>query len=139
MLTAMHRLEARLNKRIDALEANTKRDLVDSEACTRAEIVAVEVRTTAEVKASESRAGAKFEEIREQFVEINEQLRTTNERMTSIERQRDRLGWLLEGSREAQFARAANAIMRELGHRSRYNARRLNIQNLCLNRRATWS
>ena len=156
ILTTSHRAEARMSKRIDALETNTKKDITDSEARLRdeikasetrlreeitavevrttaeikasevrlrEEITAVEARTTGEIKASEARTGAKFEEVREQFGEVNEQfrftqartdagfadvneqLRTTNDRMTSIERQQARLGGLLEGLREAIFER----------------------------------
>ena len=112
VLTAMHRMEFRLNNRIETLESNTKKDIADSEA-----------RTTAEIKASEARTSVKFEEVREQFVEVNEQfrqmqartdagfadvneqLRTTNDRMTSVERQQARLGGLLDGLREALFQR----------------------------------
>ena len=115
VLTAMHRMESRLNNRIETLESNTKKDIADSEA-----------RTTAEIKASEARTSVKFEEVREQFVEVNEQFRqmqartdagfadvneqlrttnTTNDRMTSVERQQARLGGLLDGLREALFQR----------------------------------
>ena len=112
VLTAMHRMESRLNNRIETLESNTKKDIADSEARTRAEIAALEARTS-----------VKFEEVREQFVEVNEQfrqmqartdagfadvneqLRTTNDRMTSVERQQARLGGLLDGLREALFQR----------------------------------
>lgn len=101
VLTAMHRMESRLNNRIETLESNTKKDIADSEA----------------------RTSVKFEEVREQFVEVNEQfrqmqartdagfadvneqLRTTNDRMTSVERQQARLGGLLDGLREALFQR----------------------------------
>ena len=125
ILTSQHRMEARTNRRMDALE----KDIADSEARTRAEIVAVEVRlkeeiaavevrlkeeiaasetrATSGIKSLEARTNAKFEEIREQFAEVNEQLRTTNDRMTSIERQQARLGGLLEGLREALFERAS--------------------------------
>ncbi len=123
ILTSLHRSESRLNRRMDDI----KNDIVDSETRTRAEIVAVEVRlkeeivavearlkeeiaasearATVEIKASEARTGAKFEDVREQFVEVNAQLRTTNDRMSSIERQQARLGGLLEGLREALFQR----------------------------------
>ena len=130
ILTVTHRSEARLNKRIDAIEndisvseTRTRAEITASEARTSAEIKASEARTSAEIKASEARTSAKFEEVREQFVEVNEQfrqtqarteagfadvneqLRTTNDRMASVERQQARLGGLLDGLREALFQR----------------------------------
>ena len=114
-----HIAEARLNKILD--KPKIKQDA--SEVRLREEIKAVEARTTAEIKASEARTSARFEEVREQFTEVNEQsrhnqartdagfsdvneqIRTTNDRMTSIERQQARLGGLLEGLRDALFER----------------------------------
>ena len=62
ILTTTHRSELRLNERIDALEANTKRDIADikqdiadSEARTREEIAAVEIRLKEEIAAVEIR------------------------------------------------------------------------------------
>ena len=109
-------VEARTTAEIKAVETHTTAEIKASEAHTTAEIKAVETRTTAEIKASEARTTAeikaseartsvKFEEIREQFVEANAQVRTTNDRMTSIERQQARLGGLLEGLRDALFER----------------------------------
>ena len=98
ILTVTHRSEARLNKRIDAIEndisvsetrtraeitaseARTSAEIKASEARTSAEIKASEARTSAEIKASEARTSAKFEEVREQFVEVNEQFRQTQAR-----------------------------------------------------------
>ena len=116
ILTALHRMEARMNRRMDAIETNAKKDIADSEVRTRAEIVAVEARLKEEIVASEARSNTKFEEINEQiwiaqartdsgFADVNEQLRATNDRMTSIERQQARLGGLLDGLREALFQR----------------------------------
>ena len=116
ILTAIHRAESRLNRRIDALELNTKRDIADFESRTSAEIKASESRTSAEIKASESRTSAKFEEVREQFgamhahtsagfADTNDQLRTANARMSSIEQRQARLEGLLDGLREALFER----------------------------------
>ena len=120
-----HIAEARLNKILDkpkikqdASEMSLRGEINASEVRLREEIKAVEARTTAEIKASEARTSARFEEVREQFTEVNEQsrhnqartdagfadvneqIRTTNDRMTSIERQQARLGGLLEGLRD---------------------------------------
>ena len=98
--------ETRLHEEITASEARTTAEIKASETRLHEEIKASEARTTAEIKASEARTSMKFEEVREQFTDANEQLRTTNERMSSIERQQARLGGLLEGLREALFERA---------------------------------
>ena len=127
ILTALHRMETRINRRIDEVIANTKSEFAASEtrwreevkavearttaeikaaeARTTAEIKAAEARTTAEIKAAEARNDAKLDEVKDQFVEVNAQIRTTNDRMSSIERQQARLGGLLEGLREALFQR----------------------------------
>ena len=97
--------EARLREEITAVEIRSTAEIKASEARTTAEIKASEARTTAEIKASEARTGVRFEEVREQFTEVNAHLRTTNDRMSSIERQQARLGGLLEGLREALFQR----------------------------------
>ena len=105
ILTALHRMESRINRRMDAIEANAQKDTADSEA-----------RLRAESTASEARANTKFEEINEQmrigqartdkgFADMHEELRITNTRMASIEQRQARLEGLLDGLREALFQR----------------------------------
>ena len=105
ILTALHRMESRINRRMDAIEANAQKDTADSEARLRAEIAA-----------SEARANTKFDEINEQmrigqartdkgFADMHEELRITNTRMASIEQRQARLEGLLDGLREALFQR----------------------------------
>ncbi len=88
----------RMHKRIDALEAGTKRDIEDSEARTKAEIVASEARNNARLEELQARAD-------KGFADMHEELRITNARMASIEQRQARLEGLLDGLREALFQR----------------------------------
>ena len=94
ILTSMHRMETRLNKRIDDAIADGKSDNA----------------------ALEVRSNARFDEAREQsqamqvrtdkgFDGVTEELRVTNNRMASIEQRQARLEGLLDGLREALFQR----------------------------------
>ena len=55
VLTAMHRMESRLNNRIETLESNTKKGIADSEARLRSVIREFESRLKSEILASENR------------------------------------------------------------------------------------
>lgn len=105
MLTSLHRMEARLNKRIDDAIADGKSDNA-----------ALEVRSNARFDEAKELNQVRFDEAREQsramqartdkgFDDVAEELRTTNARMASIEQRQARLEGLLDGLREALFQR----------------------------------
>ncbi len=105
ILTSMHRMETRLNKRIDDAIADGKSDNA-----------ALEVRSNARFDEAKELNQVRFDEIREQsqamqartdkgFDDVAEELRTTNTRMASIEQRQARLEGLLDGLREALFQR----------------------------------
>ena len=87
ILASINRSEARLNRRIDDVIADTR----------------------AEFAASEARFNARFEEMQVRadkgFDDVTEELRVTNNRMASIEQRQARLEGLLDGLREALFQR----------------------------------
>ena len=105
ILTSMHRMETRLNKRIDDAIADGKSDNA-----------ALEVRSNARFDEAKELNQVRFDEAREQsqsmqartdkgFDDVAEELRTTNARMASIEQRQARLEGLLDGLREALFQR----------------------------------
>ena len=105
ILTSMHRMETRLNKRIDDAIADGKSDNA-----------ALEVRSNARFDEAKELNQTRFDEIREQyramqartdkgFADVHEELRVTNNRMASIEQRQARLEGLLDGLREALFQR----------------------------------
>ena len=116
ILTSMHRMETRLNKRIDDAIADGKSDNAALEVRSNARFD--EAREQIQTRFDEAREQnqARFDEAREQnralqartdkgFAEMHEELRVTNNRMASIEQRQARLEGLLDGLREALFQR----------------------------------
>ena len=105
ILTSMHRMETRLNKRIDDAIADGKSDNA-----------ALEARSNTRFDEAKELNQARFDEAKELnqamqartdkgFDDVNEELRVTNTRMASIEQRQARLEGLLDGLREALFQR----------------------------------
>ncbi len=105
ILTSLHRMEARINKRIDDAIADGKSDNA-----------ALEARSNTRFDEAKELNQTKFDEIKEQyqamqartdkgFADMHEELRITNTRMASIEQRQARLEGLLDGLREALFQR----------------------------------
>lgn len=105
ILTSMHRMETRLNKRI-----------YDAIAYGKSDNAALEVRSNARFDEAREQSQARFDEAKEQyramqartdkgFADVHEELRVTNNRMASIEQRQARLEGLLDGLREALFQR----------------------------------
>ena len=105
ILASIARMEARINKRIDDAIADSKSDNA-----------ALEARSNTRFDEAREQSQARFDEARELnqamqartdkgFDDVNEELRTTNTRMASIEQRQARLEGLLDGLREALFQR----------------------------------
>ena len=94
ILTSMHRMETRLNKRIDDAVADGKSDNA-----------ALEVRVNARFDEAREQSQAMQARTDKGFDDVNEELRITNTRMASIEQRQARLEGLLDGLREALFQR----------------------------------
>ena len=105
ILTSLHRMEARINKRIDDAIADGKSDNA-----------ALEARSNTRFDEAKELNQARFDEAKELnqamqartdkgFDDVNEELRITNTRMASVEQRQARLEGLLDGLREALFQR----------------------------------
>ena len=116
ILTSMHRMETRLNKRIDDAIADGKSDNAALEARSNSRFDEAREQNQARFDEAKDMNQAKFDEIRDQyqamqartdkgFADMHEELRITNTRMASIEQRQARLEGLLDGLREALFQR----------------------------------
>ena len=105
ILTSLHRMEARINKRIDDAIADGKSDNAALEARSNTRFdEAIELNQARFDEATELNQAMQARTDKG-FDDVNEELRITNTRMASVEQRQARLEGLLDGLREALFQR----------------------------------
>ena len=105
ILTSLHRMEARINKRIDDAIVDGKSDNAALEARSNTRFdEAIELNQARFDEATELNQAMQARTDKG-FDDVNEELRITNTRMASVEQRQARLEGLLDGLREALFQR----------------------------------